>query len=72
MSDERILCRHCGQRLGIHGGSENPYAAPLACPVGEFPKWPTSVRDEQRAGRLFDQRVRKFWTRSRTTFSPRV
>jgi len=70
-SDNHI-CANCGQKRGAHAGATNPHAKPGACPPGEFPAWPRTIRDEGRAGRVFDRRVRKFWEASESTFKPRT
>lgn len=68
---ENHLFAVCGAKRGAHAGHSNPHCPPSACPSGPFPKWPTTIRDQGRAGRVFDRRVRKFWQASRTTFQPR-
>ena len=65
------LCRHCGQRKGLHGGNGNPFRA-RACPADKpFPRW--SDRVERRDGKdaasaLYDRRVAQYWTRRKTQF----
>ena len=68
---ENHLCRNCGQKQGAHAGMLNPHVPAGSCPSGEFPRWPSTIRDDVRAGKLFDKRVRKFWLASKTTFQPR-
>lgn len=72
MIHENHLCRNCSAKQGDHAGPSNPHAAPGACPPGRFPRWPHTIRDEKRAGLLFDKRVAKFWQGSKTTFQPKV
>jgi hypothetical protein len=67
------LCRHCGQRKGLHGGNNNPHR-PRACPPNKpFPRWSNHI--EKRDGKgaaaaLYDKRVAHFWTRTTTSFEP--
>lgn len=70
-SHEDHLCAVCGAKRGAHSGPNNPHAPNGACPSGAFPKWPSTIRDEARAGMVFDRRVRTFWQASRSTFQPR-
>lgn len=61
-------CRHCLQRRDKHGSAENPHR-PFACPGnGREPAWPRTIKDEQRAGRVFDERLARFWTQRETSF----
>lgn len=72
MYNENHLCANCGAKYGRHAGRGNPHVPENTCPSGpHFPKWPTTIDDDKRAGELFDERVRKFWQSSRTTFKPR-
>lgn len=59
-------CANCNQRFGAHrwGDSRCP-------PCGTFPEWPKAIRDEARAGLVFDRRVSEFWGASTTVFKPR-
>ncbi|HEY6117459.1 MAG TPA: hypothetical protein VI172_16015 [Candidatus Dormibacteraeota bacterium] len=66
------LCTACGEKYERHAGRGNPHVTEGACPSGPFPKWPTTITDEKRAGEVFDQRVAAFWQASRTTFKPRT
>lgn len=67
------LCSNCGQKFSHHAAHGNPYAAEGACPSArEFPKWPSTIRDEAKAGRLFDERVERFWRASPGAFRPKV
>ncbi len=53
---ERAFCRACGERGERHRGSDGH------CPGrGRDPRWPSSVKDEQRAGAIFDARMLRFW-----------
>jgi len=63
----RHICCVCGHHWEQHSGPNNPLAAPAACPSGEFPKWP-KLKDEAKAGALFDKRLAAFWKRSKSTF----
>lgn len=65
---DRVICRRCGARKEQHGGATNPHR-PFACPGGEFPKFP-KLKDERKAGELFDKRLAAFWTKRSTSFSP--
>lgn len=63
------LCKACGYKFEEHRG------APLdgrahACPSGASPKWPSSIKDETRAGEVYDARVSKFWAKTKTSFKP--
>lgn len=69
---ENHVCSNCGDKYGRHAGRGNPYVPESTCPSGPFPKWPTTIADEREAGKLFDQRVERFWKASGTTFKPRV
>lgn len=62
----------CGARFGAHGGRNNPHAPEFACPPGKFPDWLSSIADQDRAGEIFDQRVKAFWLASRSAFQPRI
>lgn len=64
------LCARCGAKFSAHAALANPIA-PNGCPSGEFPRWPSSIKDDARAGRLFDKRVAAFWKASKSTFSPK-
>ena len=69
-TNERHLCRHCGMRLGMHGGKDNPFR-PWACPgAKDFPRWPLTIKDETRAGQVYNKRLERFWTRRNTRFEP--
>jgi len=62
------LCAHCGFNESKHGGATNPYR-PFACPAtGKEPKWPTTIRDEKKAGELLDKRLAQHWTKRKTSF----
>lgn len=65
------LCRVCGQKFENHAGRGNPHVAENTCPSGKFPKWPTTIDDEQAAGVEFDRRVAAFWKASGSTFQPK-
>lgn len=56
------LCARCGETLGQH------HCESAACPAGPFPKWPSSIKDEAKAGALWDKRIKAFWAKSKTTF----
>lgn len=71
MTHYNHLCRHCGRAFGEHAGPYNPHVKHLACPLGKFPNWPSGHMAEGRAGDLYDERIRKFWLRSKTCFAPR-
>lgn len=68
---ENHLCANCGDKYGRHAGRGNPHAPEETCPSGPFPKWPTTIQDEKRAGEVFDRRVKRFWETSGTTFQPK-
>jgi hypothetical protein len=62
---EKHLCRHCGFSKQEHRASD------LHCPAtGTFPKWPSTIRDEARAGKVFDQRLARHWAARKTKFKP--
>ncbi len=68
MIDARTRCTHCGARKEQHGSAENPVRA-FACPgPGTEPRWPTTIKDERRAGEVFDRRLARFWSERSTTF----
>lgn len=69
---ESHRCANCGAKQGAHAGPGNPHAVQGACPSGEFPKWPSTIRDEGRAGRVYDRRVKAFWRASKSTFKPKT
>jgi hypothetical protein len=58
-------CRACGARLEQHVGIDYT-PKPLACPPHgvKFPSWPSTVKDESKAGALFDKRVADYWQKS--------
>lgn len=59
-----VLCKHCGFAGRKHRTGD------ARCPAGEaFPKWPTTVKDEVKAGALFDKRLAKYWAARATTFT---
>lgn len=59
----RGYCRHCGRKGSEHRGSDG------LCPgKGPEPKWPRTIRDEAKAGALFDKRMAKYWSKQTTTF----
>ncbi len=65
------LCAACGEKFANHARWGNPHAVEGACPSGPFPKWPATIKDEHKAGILFDKRVAQFWRASPSTFQPR-
>lgn len=69
--NDNHLCSACGAKYGAHAGRGNPWCVDGTCPSGAFPKWPTTIDDDKRAGEVFDERVRKFWQASKSTFKPR-
>jgi hypothetical protein len=70
VSTSRILCKHCGKPGTEHGMADNPHR-PFACPSDKpFPKWPTSIKDDEKAGALFDRRLAKHWTARITCYEP--
>jgi hypothetical protein len=69
-SELERLCAHCGEKGTQHGGPNNPQRA-YACPApGKPPKWPSSQKDEKKAGALFDKRLAKYWSKRKTSFYP--
>jgi len=67
--NDHHLCNACGRKFGEHAAARNPHCAVGTCPSGDFPSWP-KMKDEAKAGALFDKRIAKFWTTSKTTFRP--
>lgn len=66
------LCRRCNQKFEAHSCAGNPLAATGACPSAPaFPSWPRSVRDEAKAGAIYDKRVKAFWAASPGVFLPK-
>ena len=63
------LCRHCRQAYEKHAASAVGDVPKDRCP-GKEAKWPTSIKDEERAGKVFDERLRRMWTARKTTFAP--
>lgn len=64
-----VLCRHCLERKGNHGGANNPHRA-FACPAPEqFPRWPEGLPSRD-ANREYDRRLKAFWTVRTTAFEP--
>lgn len=65
MIADHVRCRHCARRLGEHRAEPQH-----SCPgPGKFPKWPSTVKDEEKAGALFDKRVRAYWSKRSTAFA---
>jgi hypothetical protein len=62
-------CRVCGERFDNHATANNP-VRPFGCPGKKFPTWPKSIRNEAKAGALYDKRIAKFWRERKSTFSP--
>jgi len=61
------LCSHCGQPGMKHRSSD------ARCPGStKEPKWPTTIRDEKRAGEVFDTRLARHWSKRTTTYRPMV
>lgn len=59
----RAFCRRCGQ-IGEHHRASDGH-----CPgKGLHPKWPRSIRDEAKAGALYDKRMVKYWNERSTIF----
>lgn len=70
MTDPAHRCRYCGERFDNHAAPNNPIR-PEGCPKdGKFPTWPKSVRNEKKAGELYDKRIARFWRARKTTFTP--
>lgn len=68
-TDLERLCAYCGRKGTQHGGGSNPHR-PYACPAdGKAPTWP-KLKDEKKAGALFDKRLAKYWTQRTTAFRP--
>ena len=63
------LCSICIRRFDEHGAPENPIR-PFGCPGRVWPKWPKTIKDMEKAGALYDKRIRKFWTERDTIFQP--
>jgi hypothetical protein len=65
-----ILCRNCGYPGTKHGSAQNP-VRPYACPAnGAEPKWPHSIKDDKKAGALYDKRLDRFWRKRTTRYEP--
>lgn len=65
--DRDILCKHCGQPGRKHGSAQNPVRA-FACPgSNEEPKWP-KMKDDKKAGALYDKRLMAHWKRRKTSY----
>ena len=60
----RHLCSNCLQKFEDHRTSDRK------CPGKKEPKWPTTIKDEDRAGEVFDKRMEKFWSENKTYFKP--
>lgn len=68
--DPSVLCKHCGLRGGKHGGVNNPHRV-RPCPASDAdPKWPTTIKDQAKAGALYDKRLAKHWTKRTTSYEP--
>lgn len=64
-------CQNCGTKYADHALSNNPYAPMDRCPrAKKGPSWPTSIRDEAKAGALFDVRLQRHWQARTTIFKP--
>lgn len=64
--DTTVRCRHCGIRGNLHRGSDG------RCPGAETePRWPSTIRDEAKAGAVYDARLSAHWSARKTTFDPR-
>lgn len=68
--EDSVRCKHCFNRYDNHACPENPHAPANRCPGRVEPKWPTTIKNEEKAGKLFDKRLAKFWNERSTTFSP--
>lgn len=68
MPHDNHLCRNCAAKYGAHRASD------AACPPPRvaFPKWPSTIDDEAKAGALYDKRLAAYWKASESTFSPKV
>jgi hypothetical protein len=68
---ERRLCRMCGAQGQHHRAIDGkcPSMASWGRPK-PFPRWPPTIRDEAKAGRLYDTRLARYWARGRTWFRP--
>lgn len=65
-------CATCGGRKEEHLDRQK-------CPpfsqwgrVKPFPKWPKTIKDEAKAGALFDKRIKAYWTANDSFFRPVV
>jgi hypothetical protein len=64
---EKHLCAVCNLSYDKHRTGDD------RCPgASAFPKWPSTVHDEVRAGALFDKRVAKYWSQRLTFFVPKL
>ena len=68
MSLDAVRCKLCGTRFDEHR-SEGALCPPTVSwgKLRPFPRWPR-LRDEARAGALFDRRLAAYWAKSRGTF----
>lgn len=60
---ERVICSNCGKRGEQHRGVDGKCPGP-----GPEPKWPKTIRDEVKAGDLFDKRMARYWSQNKTYF----
>ena len=60
---ERVLCGNCGKRGDQHRGYDGKCPGP-----GPEPKWPSTIKDEARAGALYDKRMARYWAQRKTYF----
>lgn len=61
----RVLCRHCGVVGTKHRARDG------RCPAtAQEPRWPSTVKDEDKAGQLFDKRMARHWAKRSTVFEP--
>ena len=63
------ICARCGVRYGKHKGGTCDHGPEGRCPrQPQEPKWPHSVKDEDKAAALFDRRSAAHWGAKSTTF----
>lgn len=63
MPSDYARCRHCGARFSEHRATD------AHCPaVPKFPAWPSTIRDEAKAGATYDKRIARHWTMRATAF----
>ncbi len=68
-SEERLRCKFCGTAGGSHRTSDGKCPALFGWgSMKPLPRWPNTVRDQVKAGALFDKRLTQYWAASKTWF----